>query len=134
MAESRLDFRKRHVDERLVQGRFAFSARDVGVPSLTQPRDKSVTHDGGELVGECLPGSRHGHSISFSGGVEELAREPIALFLLRGSSGSASGSGMLPGLQHSRLLSREGSGGKVSKQSYKNCMFSTRDLLASNQI
>lgn len=117
MAESRLEFRKRHVDDRLVQGRFAFPTRDVGVPSLTQPQVKSVSHDGGDLVVDCLSESRHGHSISFSGGVGELATEPIALSLLRGSSGSASGSSMLPGLQHSRLLPREGFGGKVSKLS-----------------
>lgn len=105
MAEDRLDFRKRHVDKPLVRGRFAFSATSQ---PLLMPADRMSISHVHELGDEAAAGNgslsttRHGHSISFSGGVEELEREPIALFLLR-SSGSSSGSGMLPGLRDSRL-------------------------------
>lgn len=113
MAESRLDFRRRHVDERPLPAYFGFSPRGAGVPSIVQqPRfsDLMRAHDqSGEAMGrDHLAASRHGHSISFSGGVEELVSEPVALYLLRGTSGSASGSTMLPTLRDSRLLAVEG--------------------------
>lgn len=51
--------------------------------------------------------SRRGHSISFGGGVEELAREPVAVVLLRSRPGSAGGPTMLPGLRDSRASIRD---------------------------
>lgn len=51
--------------------------------------------------------SRRGHSISFGGGVEELAREPVAVVLVRSRPGSAGGPTMLPGLRDSRAPIRE---------------------------
>lgn len=57
--------------------------------------------------------SRRGHSISFSGAAEELTGEPVAVFLLRGRPGSASGSTLLPGLREARAPFHEQEG-KVS--------------------
>lgn len=52
--------------------------------------------------------TRHGHSISFGEGAEELVREPVAaVVLMRSRPGSAGGPSILPGLRDSRALIRE---------------------------
>lgn len=113
MAESRLDFRKRHVHEHMATDELDFSSDGAGSfvqPRVPKPRSfrENEQNEGIGVSCERLTNSRHAHSISFGGGGEEVAGEPIAVFLLRGRPGSAGGSTMLPGLRDSRSPFHEG--------------------------
>lgn len=84
-------------------------APSFAAPMMSEPmgfRDIEETEVAAK--GALSRSTRHGHSISFGGGVEELAREPVAaVVLLRSRPGSAGGPSILPGLRDSRALIRE---------------------------
>lgn len=79
-------------------------------PMMSEPmgfRDIEQNEAGRAAERLSRSSSRRGNSISFGGGVEELAREPVAVALVRSRPGSAGGPAMLPGLRDSRAPIRE---------------------------
>lgn len=136
MAESRLDFRRRqgheHGPHSPPAGELGFSSRGLGPAAAAQSFGAAMAPDSmsfgeseqngpgidrisGNSMSVNSSHGGHGHSFSFGGGGagEELAGEPMSVFLLRGRPGSAGGSNVLPGLRDSRASVRELEGNQV---------------------
>lgn len=123
MARNRLDFQRsrQHVQESITADSLSFAAPGGGgggvgassfvAPMMSEPmgfRDIEQNEAAARAAERLSRGSsRRGQSISFGGGAEELAREPVAVVLLRSRPGSAGGPTILPGLRDSRAPIRE---------------------------
>lgn len=85
-------------------------ASSFAAPMMSEPMGfRDIEQNEATRAAERLSrgSSRRGHSISFGGGVEELAHEPVAVVLVRSRPGSAGGPTILPGLRDSRAPIRD---------------------------